>query len=181
MDGTGSAWTGNADLHVGGSGIGTLLITHGGSVTSGGGSSGLAGYVGYNPGSTGVVSVDGAGSLWANNGDIFIGNGGSGTLSITNGGSVSVTGATYVGYKSGSTGLIDFGANGGTLTTKYLYLTQSQLSGTGTINAHGFVCDLNAVLDSSFAVQHAFTVQQPGTNVTIRLNSITNAADLGAG
>ena len=64
---------------------------------------------------------------------------GSGMLSITNGGSVSAAGATYVGSGAGSTGVIEFGSNGGTLTTQSLYALPSQLTGTGTINTCGLV------------------------------------------
>ena len=49
-----------------------------------------------------MVTVDGAGSTWTNSGDLYVGNYyGSGTLSITNGGSVSNANG-YIGCSSGS-------------------------------------------------------------------------------
>ena len=49
-------------------------------------------YIGYGTGSAGVVTVDGFGSTWSNSGNLYVGYSGSGMLSITNGGSVSVAG-----------------------------------------------------------------------------------------
>ena len=56
---------------------------------------------------------------------------GAGTLSITNGGIVSTTGATYVGRDPNSAATINFGENGGTLTTQTFYASPTQLTGTG--------------------------------------------------
>ena len=41
------------------------------------------------PGSTGAATVDGAGSTWTNSGALYVGNSGTGTLTIRNGGGVS--------------------------------------------------------------------------------------------
>ena len=94
-----STWSNSSDLYGGYNGSGTLSITSGGSVSN------TNGYIGYNSGSTGMVTVDGCGSTWTNSGDLYVGNSGSGTLSITNGGSVSDT-VGYIGYYSGSTGMV---------------------------------------------------------------------------
>ena len=112
VDGTGSTWTNSGYLYIGNSGNGTLNITNGGKVSN------TYGYLGYNSGSTGTATVDGTGSTWTNSGYLYIGNSGNGTLNITNGSSVSCAGYTYVGYNPGSTGTINFGTNGGTLTTQ---------------------------------------------------------------
>ena len=96
---------------------------------------------------------------------------------ITNGGSVSVGGTTVCGGP-GTSGAIDFGSNGGTLTTTALYGTQ--VSGTGTINTHGLITDMDTVLDSTYALQQAITIQRPGTDITVNLNLATSpAAGLG--
>ena len=63
-------------LYVGYSGSGTLNITGGGSVSN------TNGYIGYNSGSTGMVTVDGTGSTWTNSGTLYVGNSGGGTLNI---------------------------------------------------------------------------------------------------
>ena len=53
-------------------------------------------------GSTGTVTVDGAGSTWTNAGELSVGGRGNGTLNILNGGSVSNT-LGAIGYEDGST------------------------------------------------------------------------------
>ena len=80
------------------------------NIISGGSVSNTLGYIGYYSGSAGTATVDGAGSTWTNGSDLTIGYSGSGTLNITDGGAVSVTGTTYVGSDAGSTGAINFGA-----------------------------------------------------------------------
>ena len=62
-----------------------------------------------------MVTVDGAGSTWTNSGDLYVGNCGSGTLSISNGGSVSNANG-YIGYYSGYTGRVTVDGAGSTWT-----------------------------------------------------------------
>jgi T5SS/PEP-CTERM-associated repeat protein len=141
-------------VHVGFVGSGTLSITHGGSV-----SSSTVGYIGYVPGSTGVVTVDGAGSTWTNSGDLYVGNGGNGTLSITGGGavtveSVSVNGTSLLAIDVGSSSLLAVGGGTGSIynygairilagagvpanTTKYSPISAGTWSGSGTYQALG--------------------------------------------
>lgn len=76
---------------MGDEGVGTLNITNGGSVcTEGGSIYGSASYIGNHFGSTGTVSVSGNGSTWTCSNDLLIGLEGGGTLSIDEGGLVSV-------------------------------------------------------------------------------------------
>ena len=127
----------NGALGAGYQGAGTLTIQNGIAVAS------ANGYLGYLLGSSGTATVDGAGSTWTNSGNLTIGSSGSGTLNITNGGSVSIAGTTYVASGTGSAGAINFGANGGTLTTQSLCASPTQLTtGTGTIIACGLVSDV---------------------------------------
>ncbi|MEO8317881.1 MAG: autotransporter domain-containing protein [Bradyrhizobium sp.] len=107
VDGAGSTWINRRDLSVGGAygaGIGTLTIRNGGVVSTGGG-----GYVAADIGSTGTVTVDGAGSTWTNSGSLTVGNLGSGTLTIRNGGVVSASGMS-IADQAGSTGALNIGA-----------------------------------------------------------------------
>ncbi len=84
IDGNGSSWLVTNQTQVGRSGTGTLNISNGGVVTSSNRS-----YVGAFSTATGNVSVEGAGSRWDNNDNLFIGYEGSGSLEITNGGTVN--------------------------------------------------------------------------------------------
>ena len=101
VDGAGSTWNNMGELYVGFEGSGTLAITGAGSVFSDG-----LGYVGHSTGSTGAVTVDGAGSMWHNMGELYVGFEGSGTLAITGAGSVFSDGLGYVGHSTGSTGAV---------------------------------------------------------------------------
>lgn len=89
-------WAVAGDLTVGDTGIGQLDITAGGTVTND------YGYIGSNVGSSGAVTVsgvDGSGnaSTWTNNGDLYVGYDGAGTLSILAGGRVSSIGGSISG------------------------------------------------------------------------------------
>jgi autotransporter family porin len=107
VDGAGSTWTNTGYLCVGEEGTGMLNITNGGAVSS----SGTA-YLGRQSGSTGTVSVDGAGSTWANSGSLFVGNTGTGTLAISNGGLVSVGGSLTIDTNSGGSSFVDMSLGG---------------------------------------------------------------------
>ncbi len=178
VDGAGSSWTNSAGLYVGNSGRGAIAIVNGGVASAVGVDLGVFGN------SNGAVAVDGAGSTLNDTGDLYVGNSGGGTLSVTNGGSVSVAGATYVGKNATSLGAIVFGANGGTLTTQSLFVSPTQLTGTGTINTRGIVSDGDLVFDASHGLAQTLAFQQAGQNVAVNLDLATNpssSGDLGAG
>ena len=120
VTGTGSMWTNNGTLYVGGSGSGMLNIAAGGQVSNTSTAS-----LGYSSGSTGIAYITGAGSTWANSGDLYVGFQGSGTLNVADGGAVTV---------------------GGTL-----YAAIDRLIGNGTISANGVLLDANLLFDSTYA------------------------------
>ena len=83
---TNSVWTNSADLYVGDFGVGnSLVISNAGRVFS------SNGFLGRNPGSdNNRALVAGAGSVWTNSTDVYVGCYGAGnSLVITNGGRVS--------------------------------------------------------------------------------------------
>lgn len=153
-DGSGGSggFTTTGAVQVGSSNTGVLTIQNGGSVHN------SYGYLGYNGGKTGTVTVTGTGSSWSNSARLNVGTHGTGILTIENGGSVSSNGGslgstggngtvTVTGADSSwnSTGQFEVGSNGiGTLTiedggsvtsgTTYIgYLA----SGRGTLNLNG--------------------------------------------
>ncbi len=176
VDGLGSTWNTGDALLVGALGAGTLNVTNGGAVSS------SACWMGVGSGSAGVVSVDGAGSTW-NSGGINVGSLGPATLNISNGGTVSA-GFVSVGGNTTSPCAVNFGANGGTLTTAMLYASPMQLAGTGTINTQGLVSDLNLVFASTSALRQTFVLNSlPGQDITLHVDipqGVNNSA-LGAG
>ncbi|MGA8991225.1 MAG: autotransporter domain-containing protein, partial [Rhodoplanes sp.] len=102
-------------------GTGTLTIENGGMVSNGG----AGGFIGYGTGSLGIATVTGAGSIWNSFPALRIGGStlntgfgvlpgpGTGTLTIADGGTVSVAGGAgtaIVAEPVGSTGILNIGA-----------------------------------------------------------------------
>ena len=115
--GTGSTWNCSGTLSVGYYGGGTLSVADGGSVR------GSCGYIGYNSGSTGMMTVDGTGSTWGCN-RLYLGQYGdsNGMLSVTNGGTVTINSGRqtgcYIGYGSDASGGVIVDGDGSTLDNK---------------------------------------------------------------
>lgn len=154
VTGSGAKFTHSQFLYIGNLGTGTLNILSGGTVSGTGTTAANSPFIGYGAGSFGTATVD-AGT-WTNSGTLTVGNNGSGTLWIQNGGSVSANGAvvvapttTLTGTGTGS-GSINFGTGGGTLTTGAFVGRASQLTGTGTLNTtKGLITDADLVFDST--------------------------------
>jgi T5SS/PEP-CTERM-associated repeat protein len=98
ITGPGSQWNSDSRLIVGNLGSGTLRVEHGGRVSN------KYGYLGLLTGSTGEVTITGTGSQWSNSSDLSVNRG---TLTITEGGLVTVGGVLsvdFIGYVNMSTG-----------------------------------------------------------------------------
>ena len=186
VSGAGSTWTvgsgqSTQQFCVGFSGFGTLNITNGGAVNS---QVGFATIIADGNASQSFATVDGAGSTWTNASNLLVGDGGVATLTITNGSTVSVAGATEVGSNLLNTNSllsnIQFGAHGGTLTTQSLYTAPSQLLGTGTINTNGLVSDVNLTFDATHGLSQTIT-GFGSVAVNLNMSNSNNVGDLGAG
>jgi T5SS/PEP-CTERM-associated repeat protein len=183
ISGTGSTWN-NGSQYIGFYGGGTLNITNAGTLHST-----MNSFIGYGTASTGIITVSGNGSTWNSNSgtttasNIFVGYNGHGTLRITNGGSVTVIGTTFVAYGTSSTGTIDFGTSSGILSPRTLAALPTGLSGTGTINARGLISDFDLVFDSTHGLSRTLTYNSQGQNVIVNLDLSGGSAngDLGAG
>ena len=131
VTGNGATWSTNSKgLFVGYNGQGDLTIANGGTVYSGG-VNGQYTFIGYNAGSTGRVTVDGA--KWVSQGDemhVGIANS-TGIVYVTNGGQVSATGTTWIGYGSGSTGTVAISGAGSKWVANGFYVGD-YIGGTGT-------------------------------------------------
>ena len=100
ITGTNSQWNISEDLNVGFLGTGTLNIQAGGVVSNTG-----DGIIGDGIGSSGTATVTGNGSQWNNNDFfLFVGNSGTGTLNIEDGGGVSNVSSGLIGTDVGSSG-----------------------------------------------------------------------------
>ncbi|MFK4808570.1 autotransporter outer membrane beta-barrel domain-containing protein, partial [Devosia sp. ZW T5_3] len=121
---------GSVDLTIGVTGSGSMTILNGSTLTN------ATGYVGFDVGGVGVVTVSGQGSRWDNLGDVIIGQEGNGTLDIQAGGFVS-GGTGYIGSFPGSTGIVTVSGADGLGNASTLSLAQSLNigdQGTGTLN-----------------------------------------------
>ena len=103
------------------------------------------GYIGRESGSTGAVTVSGAGSTWTNSSYLLVGREGDGTLDITNEGAVS-NAYGYIGYSSGSTGAVTVSGDDSTWTNSgNLYIghdgdgTLDITNGGAVSNAYGCI------------------------------------------
>jgi T5SS/PEP-CTERM-associated repeat protein len=170
---------------------GTIDVTAGGAISS------FSGWL------RGAVNISDPGSIWTNTSDLHLGYDGSGTLDISNGGTVSsknlyigddgkgtlnisdtsllrVSNMTHLEHKFGNQSTINF--NGGTLDTGTLFANDSDLSGTGTIIQHGVITDDTLVLDSIDDITGYFRTinSKQNQNITVNLN-IDGQGSLGAG
>jgi T5SS/PEP-CTERM-associated repeat protein/autotransporter-associated beta strand protein len=105
-----------AQTRVGDGGNGTLVVADGATLSNGDTS------IGYNAGSTGSVTVDGAGSTWGVTGGttyvpsmLKVADNGTGTLVISNGGTVTSPGGE-IAKNSGSVGTVTVTGSGSSWT-----------------------------------------------------------------
>ena len=131
----GSRWINGPSngLNIGSFGTGALTITNGGSVID---ITPLITNIGNNAGSLGTVRVAGAGSLWSDVAGFRIGNSGTGTLTIAEGGLVTAP-IVVIAANAGSIGTLNIGAGAGDPAAAPGTLNASSVAfgnGAGTIN-----------------------------------------------
>lgn len=111
VDGAGSVFT-TDDLYVGVFGAGSMTASGGGAIVSD------DTFVASRAGSTGTVLVTGNGSTWTNARDLSVGRRGAGTLTIADGGVVTVNsvngglGVVTLAYNPGASGTLTIGQGG---------------------------------------------------------------------
>jgi T5SS/PEP-CTERM-associated repeat protein/autotransporter-associated beta strand protein len=119
-------------LGVGYKSNGTLQITGGVAVNSGGG------YLGYYSGSTGIALVTGAGSKWTSTSDFYVGKDGTGALTVDDGASVVVGGDIYAS-SSCLSGNGTISANGGVLDADLVFDNTHGLQASSTFGSGGII------------------------------------------
>ncbi|MCP3469532.1 autotransporter domain-containing protein [Bradyrhizobium sp. CCGUVB1N3] len=125
--------------YVGAAATGQLTITNGGTLSD----SNAA--IGFQAGSTGTVTVTGAGSNWINVGDISIGRAGSGTLQVLSGGSVSAVNAYLGDLTSSAHGDLTVSGAGSSFSTSSTLIVGNAGSGSLTIANGGQVTSSGGV------------------------------------
>jgi T5SS/PEP-CTERM-associated repeat protein len=154
ITGAGSNWTmavGSGDtLNVGYAGKAELNLLDGGII------SGVnTAYVARDASSTAKVTVDGTGSAWQTGGEMNVGYGGTGTLEVKRGGTVSS--GFNIGGLAGSTGTVTVTDPG------------SQITGGGTIGDAG-TGTLSISLDGDVVSQSVTIGNQTGSNGTATID-----------
>jgi len=158
-------WNMTQGLTIASLGTGTMTIEGGGAVASGDGDIGLG------PGSKGTVKVTGSGasapSTWSVNGTLAVGEGGTGTLNIVNGGLV-LSRDGIIGKDSGGVGVVNVTGAGSqwkaTLTGGAGIITVGE-GGTGTLNIMGG----GQVIATSIVVNPTGTLNGPGGSIVANL------------
>lgn len=189
VDGSNSQWINTGNFLVGNglpglAGPTSVTVSHGGSISF------ASGFIGGRSSAANVVTVDGSSGGTASKfagtssgtAGLCVGyNGGDGVLNITNGGSVSIAGTTYVAFGNtsssydGGNSFINFGAsNGGSLSTVSLYVHPDRLQGAGTVSTKGLVSDVDLTFTST-------TLNQviPGFGSTVVNLDVTGAVSKG--
>ncbi|QRV22602.1 autotransporter domain-containing protein [Marinomonas foliarum] len=105
ITGTDTALEVNSSMYIGSRGKGTLSISEGAKVTSGD-----VLYIGKTNGSLGTVTVSGSGSLIKSTRNIFVGDGGTATLTISNGAKVTSDSGLSIASLDSSEGTLNIGA-----------------------------------------------------------------------
>ncbi len=138
VEGNGSTWTQSGEFNLGTSGTGSLVITGGGSVSTG--TTDIVNFVSVAPGGNGSVLVEGGNSAWTNAGAMTVGGTGTGQASLTlsdgatvaNGGIVEVGNIGSITQDATATFLMD----NATTSADSDGLTVGQ-DGDGTLNING--------------------------------------------
>ena len=163
VTGDGSTWTNSASLAVGEDGTGTLTVEHGGTVSGG------SAVVGANAGSSGTVTVTDAGSNWTMAGPLSqldIGDNGSGTLTVANGGTVDNSNASSSIGKTAGTGAVTVTGAGSLWTHINTLLVGDGGTGTLTVEQGGAVSDINGMIGNSAGSTGTVTVTGTGSVLT---------------
>ncbi|HEY7115038.1 MAG TPA: hypothetical protein VH475_00540, partial [Tepidisphaeraceae bacterium] len=168
----------SAGVMVGDNGSGTLNVTNGALLTDGG-----TFWIGYEPGSSGVVNVSGAAG--GNNAEIRVtgmmtiarsiynnpgAGGGNGSLTVGAGGSVTISGASYLGSTGVGAGAGTIKLDGGTFTTHGLSVS----AGSAVIHNAGTMI-INGGAYAPAVTSLALAGATASDTATLRL---TNAASL---
>jgi len=178
VTGAGSTWSNSGDLLVGVSGSGnSLVISNGGTVANGQVTYG--GVIGLNVGSlNNSVLVTGAGSTWNVHGNLWVGDAGSGTLTVANGGS-TVAGAVIIASSAGSSGTLNIGSLGASNTAGTIITpTITFGAGSGSINFNQVD---TATMTNIISGNGSLNQLGSGTTILTRSNSYSGTTTVSAG
>ncbi|NNF41977.1 MAG: hypothetical protein HKO59_12540 [Phycisphaerales bacterium] len=173
VEGAGATWTDTGTTFLGNFGDGDLEIRSGGSVTWE-----SVSRIGDELGSTGSVLIDGAGSSLTVDAELFVGNNGVGTLTATNGGTLT-TSRVKIADERGSTGTVDVIGPTASWTDSVEIFVGNFGLGTLNISAGGTVAGLLGTIGDDPGANG--TVVVSGAGSSFDFTQQLTVADLGAG
>ena len=139
----GSTWTDDANVSIGEAGAGTLEVLAGGLLVTGTDGNGLSASLGTQSTGSGVANIQGGD--WKANGSILIGAAGTGSLQLSQAGTVESGDAT-IGSGAGSSGTASVTDGGSHWTISGDLTVGSNGGGTLVISNGGMVTNVNATI-----------------------------------
>lgn len=164
---SGGTFTTTQDLNIANTATaqGTLNVTSGGTVTTT-----TNAYVSYGNAATANATVTGANSAWNISGFLEVGHDGTGTLNVTDGGSVTAAQSTALGVTSSATGNILVSGTGSALNTGTAFYLGHTGAGNLTIASGGAVAADN--FNVGFAATGVGTLNL-NSGGTLRIGGLT--------
>src|SRR5690606_29568197 len=123
----------------------------------------------------GIASVDGAGSTWTNIGELYIGNTGTGSLIVSDGGSVSNTNAA-IGAGNAANGEVLVTGSGSAWTNDGLLVVGGQGSGMLTIADGGHVAADNVSIGLNGGQGRINIGDDPATSIAAAPGTLDTSA-----
>ena len=157
ITGSNSIWTNGTDLYIGQYGAGNSLV-----ISNGGVMADQTGIIGYDTTSTNNrVTITGSNSIWSNQGSVTIGEAGTGTLTVANGGAVSAS-SIVIADQVGSSGTLNLGRYGTNDTAGTIQAPSITFGTGGTINLNQ-----SDSVSLTGSISGSGTLNQLGTGTTI--------------
>ena len=161
VNGAGTTWTSTSGLAIGTSGSGSLAITNGAGLNLG--STNLT--IAFGATATGTLSLSGSSGPSAPSsatcGQTYLGVSGNATLNLTNGGTLTGNGNTYVGQNADATGLANIRGAGSTWTLCQSAFVGDLGSGTVNVTNGGAVITGGSTPGSGYTASLGFGATRP--------------------
>jgi T5SS/PEP-CTERM-associated repeat protein len=180
---TGSDFT-QTQLIIGNNGTGTLNVNNGADVNVSGFNSTTS--LGHHAGSSGTVTVNGAGSTWTTADQLWIGEHGTGTFTVQNGGSVTTSSLagdkTIIGVFADANGFATVTGAGSTWTQTDGLTVGNSGPGTLTVSNGGSLATTGLSIGDGLGASGSVTVTGAGSTMngggSINVGSTGNASML---